>query len=194
MAHDNHNNSDTLSKIKSEEVQVNIIHRGVGAINESDVLLAAASEAVVVGFHVRPDARARELALREGVDVRLYSIIYEVETDIRAALEGMLIPEKVEEQTGVAMAKTIFKISRLGTVAGCEVTEGAIHPRDQVRIVRDGLTIYTGLVQTVRRFTDDVKEVAAGLECGIKIENFNDIKVGDSLELFRIVEHERKLA
>jgi translation initiation factor IF-2 len=185
--------ADTLSKIKSEEVQVNIIHRGVGAINESDVLLAAASEAVVVGFHVRPDARARELALREGVDVRLYSIIYEVETDIRAALEGMLAPEKVEEQTGVAIAKTIFKISRLGTVAGCEVTEGAIHPRDQVRIVRDGLTIYTGLVQTVRRFTDDVKEVSAGLECGIKIENFNDIKVGDSLELFRVVEHERKL-
>jgi translation initiation factor IF-2 len=185
--------ADTLAKIKSEEVQVNIIHRGVGAINESDVLLAAASEAVVVGFHVRPDARARELAAREGVDIRLYSIIYEVESDIRAALEGMLAPEKVEEQTGIAIVKNTFKISRLGTVAGCEVAEGAIHPRDQVRIVRDGVTVYTGLVQTLRRFTDDVKEVSAGLECGIKIENFNDIKVGDSLELFRVVEHERKL-
>ncbi|MBI5868654.1 MAG: translation initiation factor IF-2 [candidate division Zixibacteria bacterium] len=185
--------ADTLTKIKSEEVQVNIIHRGVGAINESDILLAAASEAVVVGFHVRPDSRARELAVREGVDIRLYSIIYEVESDIRAALEGMLAPEKVEEQTGVAVVKNTFKISRLGTVAGCEVTEGNIHPRDQVRIVRDGVTIYTGLVQTVRRFTDDVKEVSAGLECGIKIENFNDLKVGDSLELFRVVEHERKL-
>ncbi len=185
--------ADTLTKIKSEEVQVNIIHRGVGAINESDILLAAASEAVVVGFHVRPDSRARELAVREGVDIRLYSIIYEVENDIRAALEGMLAPEKVEEQTGIAVVKNTFKISRLGTVAGCEVTEGNIHPRDQVRIVRDGVTIYTGLVQTVRRFTDDVKEVSAGLECGIKIENFNDLKVGDSLELFRVVEHERKL-
>ena len=185
--------ADTLAKIKSEEVQVNIIHRGVGAINESDIILAAASEAVVVGFHVRPDARARELAAREGVDIRMYNIIYEVESDIRAALEGMLAPEKVEEQTGVALVKTIFKISHIGTVAGSEVTEGAIRPRDQVRIVRDGITIYTGLVQTVRRFTDDVKEVSAGLECGIKVENFNDIKVGDSLELFRVVEHVRKL-
>ena len=185
--------ADTLAKIKSEEVQVNIIHRGVGAINESDIILAAASEAVVVGFHVRPDARARELAAREGVDIRMYSIIYEVESDIRAALEGMLAPEKVEEQTGVAIVKNIFKISHIGTVAGSEVTEGAIRPRDQVRVVRDGVTIYTGLVQTVRRFTDDVKEVTVGLECGIKVENFNDLKVGDSLELFRVVEHVRKL-
>ncbi len=186
--------ADTLAKIKSDEVQVAIVHRGVGAINESDVLLAAASQAVVVGFHVRPDARARELAVREGVDIRLYSIIYEVENDIRAALEGMLSPEIVEENTGVATVKNTFKISRIGTIAGCEVTEGIVRPNDKVRIVRDGVTVYTGIIQTVRRFTDDVKEVGAGLECGIKIENYNDIKVGDSLELFRIVEHERKLA
>jgi translation initiation factor IF-2 len=185
--------ADTLSKIRNEEVQANIIHRGVGAINESDVLLAAASEAVIVGFHVRPDARARELVAQEGVDVRLYDVIYEVEADIRAALEGMLAPEKVEEQTGVAVVKTIFKISRVGTVAGCETTEGTVRQGEQVRVVRDGVTVYTGVVQTVRRFSDEVKEVSAGLECGIKIEDYNDIKVGDSFELFRVTEHERKL-
>jgi translation initiation factor IF-2 len=185
--------ADTLSKISNEEVQVNIIHRGVGAISESDVLLAAASAGVIVGFHVRPDARAREVAAHEGVDIRLYDVIYEVESDIRAALEGMLAPEQVEEQTGIAVVKNIFKISRVGTVAGCEITEGTVRRGEQVRIVRDGVTIYTGAVQTVRRFSDEVKEVSAGLECGIKIQDYNDIKVGDSLELFRIVEHERKL-
>jgi len=186
--------ADTLTKIKSDEVQVNIIHRGVGAISESDVLLAAASQAVIVGFHVRPDARSRELAAQEGVDIRLYDIIYEVETDIRAALEGMLAPELIEEHTGSAVVKSVFKISRIGTVAGCEVTEGQAHPKEQLRIVRDGTTIYTGVIQTLRRFTDEVKEVSAGLECGIKVENFNDIKVGDVFELFRVTEHERKLA
>ena len=186
--------ADTLTKIKSEEVQVNIIHRGVGAISESDVLLAAASQAVIVGFHVRPDARSRDLAAQEGVDIRLYDIIYEVETDIRAALEGMLAPELVEEHTGTAVVKSTFKISRVGTVAGCEMTEGLARPREQVRIVRDGTTIYTGVIQTLRRFSDEVKEVSAGLECGIKVENYNDIKVGDTLEMFRVTEHERKLA
>jgi len=186
--------ADTLVKIKSDEIQVNVIHRGVGAISESDVLLAAASEAVVIGFHVRPDARARALAAREGIDIRFYDIIYEAESDIRSALEGMLAPVMVEERTGEAVVKTIFKISKVGVVAGCEVTEGIARPRDQVRLVRDGVTVYTGLVQTVRRFSDDVKEVGAGLECGIKLENFNDIKVADVFELYRVTEHERKLA
>ncbi|MEW5701031.1 MAG: translation initiation factor IF-2 [Candidatus Zixiibacteriota bacterium] len=186
--------ADTLAKIKSEEIQVNVIHRGVGAISESDVLLAAASDAVVIGFHVRPDARARELAGREGVDIRFYDIIYEAEADIRSALEGMLSPVVVEERTGEAKVKNTFKISKVGVVAGCEVTEGVARPRDQLRVVRDGITVYTGVLQTVRRFSDDVKEVGAGLECGIKIENYNDIKVGDVFELYRVTEHERKLA
>ncbi|GAB4322252.1 MAG: hypothetical protein Kow0074_13670 [Candidatus Zixiibacteriota bacterium] len=185
--------ADALGKIGSDEVQVNIIHRGVGAINESDVLLANASEAVIVGFHVRPDARARELAASEGVDIRLYDVIYEVQDDIRKALEGMLAPEEVEEPLGAAVVKDIFKISRIGTVAGCEVTEGTAKANARVRVVRDGTVIYTGVIQTLRRFTDDVKEVATGMECGIKVENFNDIKVGDVLEMYRVVQHERKL-
>jgi translation initiation factor IF-2 len=185
--------ADTLTRIKSEEVQVNVIHRGVGAITETDVLLAAASEAVVVGFHVRPDARAREVAAHEGVDIRLYDIIYEVESDIRSALEGMLAPLQVEEPSGEARVKETFKISKIGTVAGCEVTEGVARLNDRVRIVRDGVTVYTGALQTVRRFTENVKEVEAGLECGLKVEDFNDIKVGDVFELFQIVEKQRKL-
>ncbi len=185
--------ADALGKIGSDEVQVNIIRRGVGAISESDVLLATASEAVIVGFHVRPDTRARELAASEGVDIRLYDVIYEVQDDIRKALEGMLAPEEVEEPVGSAEVKDIFKISRIGTVAGCEVTEGAARANARVRVVRDGTVIYNGKVQTLRRFTDEAKEVIAGLECGIKVENFNDLKVGDVLEMYRVVQHERKL-
>lgn len=185
--------ADALGKIGSDEVQVNIIRRGVGAISESDVLLATASEAVIVGFHVRPDARARELAASEGVDVRLYDVIYEVQDDIRKALEGMLAPEEVEEPVGSAEVKDIFKISRIGTVAGCEVTEGTARANSRVRVVRDGTVIYSGKIQTLRRFTDEAREVAAGLECGIKVENFNDIKVGDVFEMYRVVQHERKL-
>ncbi len=186
--------ADTLTKIKSEEIMVSVIHRGVGAITESDVLLAAASDAVIIGFHVRPDARARELAHREGVDLRMYDIIYEVETDIRKAIEGMLAPIETEERTGEAKIKEIFKVSKVGTVAGCEVADGTIHSRDQVRVVRDGVSIYSGMIQTLRRFQDDVKEVSSGQECGIKVENFNDVKVGDVLEFFRITKHERHLA
>ncbi|HUU44819.1 MAG TPA: translation initiation factor IF-2 [Acidobacteriota bacterium] len=185
--------ADTLAKIKSEEVQVNVIHRGVGAINETDVLLAAASEAVVVGFHVRPDTRAREVAAREGVDVRLYDIIYEVETDIRKALEGMLAPIQIEERSGEAKVKETFRISKIGTIAGCEVTEGVVRAKNRLRVIRDGVTVYTGVLHTVRRFTDAVSEVEAGLECGLKIEDFNDVKVGDVFEFFRIVEKQRKL-
>ncbi|HWO56698.1 MAG TPA: translation initiation factor IF-2, partial [bacterium] len=185
--------ADTLSKIKSEEISVNVIHRGVGAITESDVLLAAASDAVIIGFHVRPDTRTRDLAKSEGVDVRLYDIIYEAESDIRRALEGMLAPIEVEERTAEVKVKETFKVSKVGTVAGCEVIEGTVHNKDSVRVVRDGVTIYTGVIGTLRRFQDEVKEVGAGLECGIKIENFNDVKVGDVFEFFRVTKQERKL-
>jgi len=185
--------ADTLSKIKSDEISVNVIHRGVGAITESDVLLAAASDAVIIGFHVRPDTRTRELAKSEGVDLRLYDIIYEVESDIRKAMQGMLAPLEVEERTGEAQVKEVFKVSKIGTVAGCVATDGTIHSSDKIRVVRDGVTTFTGNIDTLRRFSDEVKEVGAGLECGIKIENYNDVKVGDVFEFFRIVKQERKL-
>ena len=185
--------ADTLSKIKSEEITVNVIHRGVGAITESDVLLAAASDAVIIGFHVRPDTRTRELAKSEGVDVRLYDIIYEAVSDIRKAMEGMLAPIEIEERTGEVRVKEIFKVSKIGTVAGCEVIDGTVHNSDQMRVVRDGVTIYAGKIDSLRRFSDEVKEVGAGLECGIKIENYNDVKVGDVFEFFRITQQERKL-
>ncbi len=185
--------ADTLTKIKSDEISVNVIHRGVGAITESDVLLAAASDAVIIGFHVRPDTRTRELAKSEGVDMRLYDIIYEVESDIRKAMQGMLAPIEIEERTGEARVREIFKVSKIGTVAGCEVTDGTIHNSDKVRVLRDSVTTFTGNIDTLRRFSDDVKEVGVGLECGIKIENYNDLKAGDVFEFFRIVKQERKL-
>jgi len=184
---------DTLGKIKTEEVAVNIIHRGVGAINESDVLLAAASEAIVIGFHVRPDPRARETATRENIDIRLYSVIYEVEADIRSALEGMLTPETAEEGTGRVEVRDTFRISRLGVVAGCHVTEGTIHRADRVHLVRDGVEVFSGAIANLRRFKDDVKEVTSGFDCGIRLENFNDIKIGDIMEAYRITELTRKL-
>lgn len=185
--------ADTLSKIQSEEITVNVIHRGVGAITESDVLLAAASDAVIIGFHVRPDTRTRELAKSEGVDVRLYDIIYEAVSDIRKAIEGMLAPIETEERTGEVRVKEIFKVSKVGTVAGCEVIDGTVHNSDQMRVVRDGVTIFTGKIDSLRRFSDEVKEVGVGLECGIKIDNYNDVKVGDVFEFFRVTQQERKL-
>jgi len=185
--------ADMLGKIKSEEVAVNIIHRGVGAINESDVLLAAASDAVVIGFHVRPDGRAREVASRESVEIRFYNVIYEVEANIRAALEGMLSPEIGEEGTGQAEVRNIFRISRVGVIAGCFVTGGTINRSDRVHVVRDGVEVFTGLIANLRRFKEDVREVASGYECGIRLENFNDIKVGDVLEAYRVTQRERKL-
>jgi len=185
--------TDTLGRIKSDDAAIDIIHRGVGAINESDVLLAAASEAIVIGFHVRPDTRARDVALRESIDIRLYNVIYEVEADIRAALEGMLPPEIAEEQTGQVEVRDIFRISRVGVVAGCYVTGGTIHCSDRVHLVRDGVEAHNGVIANLRRFKEDVKEVASGLECGIRLENYNDIKVGDIMEVYRITELARKL-
>jgi translation initiation factor IF-2 len=185
--------SDALEKISTGEVRVKVIHRGVGSINESDVLLAAASDAIVVGFHVRPDVRARETAAREDVDVRLYDVIYEIESDIRKALEGLLEPEITERVSGTVEVKEVFKISGLGQVAGCFVQEGSVKRGDRVRVIRDGVVGYKGVISSLRRFKDDVKEVSNGTECGIKIQDYNDVKPGDLLEAFQVEEVARKL-
>jgi translation initiation factor IF-2 len=185
--------SDTLGKISTGEVKVKVIHRGVGSINESDVLLAAASDAIIIGFHVRPDLRAREVALREKVDIRLYDVIYEIESDIRKALEGLLEPEITETISGTVEVKNVFKVSGVGQVAGCFVQEGSIKRGEKIRVIREGVAVYEGIISSLKRFKDDVKEVASGLECGIKIENYNDVKVGDVLEAFAVTELARKL-
>jgi translation initiation factor IF-2 len=185
--------SDTLEKISTSEVRVRVIHKGVGSINESDVLLAAASSAIVIGFHVRPDIRAREVASKEKVDMRLYEVIYEVESDIKKALEGLLEPEISETISGSAEVKDVFKIPKVGQVAGCSVKEGNIKRGDKVRVIRDGLVAYTGTISSLKRFKDDVREVTSGLECGIRIEDYNDIKTGDIIEAYQVRELSRKL-
>lgn len=185
--------SDALEKISTSEVRVVVIRRGVGSINENDVLLAAASNAVIFGFHVRPDLRARELASKEDVDIRLYDVIYEIESDVRKALEGLLEPEITETVSGTAEVKDVFRVSGVGQVAGCLVQEGAVKRGDRVRIIRDGSVIYQGVISSLKRFKDDAKEVASGMECGIKVEDYNDVKVGDLLETFQIKELARKL-
>jgi translation initiation factor IF-2 len=184
---------DTLEKLSDDEVRVVIIHRGVGAINENDVLLAAASRAIIIGFHVRPDANAREVAAREKVDIRLYTVIYEVESEVRKALEGLLSPEETEEVKGTAEVRNLFKIPKQGLVAGCYVQSGAISRSDRIRVVRDGVGVYDGLIGSLRRFKDDVREVASGFECGINVENFDDVKVGDVLETYVVIQVARKL-
>jgi translation initiation factor IF-2 len=185
--------SDTLEKISTSEVRVRVIHKGVGSINESDVLLAAASSAIVIGFHVRPDIRAREVASREKVDTRLYEVIYEVESDIKKALEGLLEPEISETVSGTAEVKDVFKIPKVGQVAGCSVKVGNIKRGDKVRVIRDGLVAYNGTISSLKRFKDDVREVTSGLECGIRIEDYNDIKTGDIIEAYQVTELSRKL-
>jgi translation initiation factor IF-2 len=185
--------SDALEKISTSEVRVKVIHRGVGSINESNVLLAAASQAIVIGFHVRPDLRAREVASKEEVDVRLYDVIYEIESEVRKALEGLLEPEITETVSGTVEVKEVFKISGVGQVAGCFVQEGLVKSGDRMRVIRDGVVIYKGVVSSLRRFKDDVKEVPSGTECGIKIQDYNDIKAGDLLEAFQVKELARKL-
>jgi translation initiation factor IF-2 len=184
---------DTLEKLSNDEVRVVIIHRGVGAINENDVLLAAASHAIIIGFHVRPDANAREVAAREKVDIRLYTIIYEVESDVRKALEGLLSPEETEEVKGTAEVRNLFKIPKQGLVAGCYVQSGTISRSDRIRVVRDGIGVYDGMIGSLRRFKDDVREVTSGFECGINVENFDDVKVGDVLETYVVIQVARKL-
>jgi translation initiation factor IF-2 len=186
--------ADALQQLSTSEVKVEIIHRGVGAINESDIGLAKASGAIIIGFHVRPDNNARASAEREGVDIKLYRIIYEAVNDVRAALEGMLRPEKREVVAGEAQVREVFKISRVGTIAGCIVRSGVMNRQGRVRLVRDGIEVYDGTIASLRRFKDDVREVREGFECGIGIENFNDLKVGDVIESYRTEEVARTLA
>jgi translation initiation factor IF-2 len=185
--------AETLGKIVTEEVRTSIIHKGVGAVNESDVLLAAASNAIIISFNVGTDSRAREAAAKESVEIKQYSIIYEIESDIRKALEGMLSPEISEQFVGMAEVRQVFKVPKIGSIAGCFVKEGIVRRKDNIHVVRDGRLIHTGVISSLKRFKDDVKEVQNGFECGIGIENYNDIKSGDVLELYEVVETAKKL-
>lgn len=185
--------SGSLQKISTDEVAVNIIHTGAGAISESDVLLASASDAIIIGFQVRPTAQARRLAETEEIDIRLFSVIYDAVDEVRDALEGLLSPELKEQMLGIVEVREIFKVSKVGTIAGCYVTEGKIDRNNPVRIIREGVVIYDGSIGALKRFKDDVKEVASGYECGISIQNYNDIKVGDAFESYKITEEKRTL-
>ena len=180
--------SDSLIKLSTEEIQVNVIHKAVGAISESDIMLATASDAIVIGFQVRPTVQARKLAEREEVDIRLYSIIYDAINEIKSAMEGMLSPEIREEITGTAEVQEAFNITKVGTIAGCIVRDGKIVRSHKVRIIRDGIVVYTGILGSLKRFKEDVKEVAKGYECGLNIEGYNDIRPGDMIEAFHEVE------
>lgn len=186
--------TDSLLKLSTEQIKVNVIHRAVGPIAESDVLLATASNAIIVGFQVRPTPGARKLAETEEIDIRLYSIIYDAIEEIKQAMEGMLAPKEVEKVTGSAEVREVFKITKVGTVAGCFVLDGKITRQYRVRLIRDGIVVYTGEIDALKRFKDDVKEVTHGYECGLSIKNFNDIKVGDIVEAFTIEEVKRTLA
>lgn len=185
--------SGALQKLSTEEVSVNIIHTGSGAITESDVLLASASDAIIIGFQVRPTSPARKLAENESIDIRLFSVIYDAVDEVHDALEGLLSPEIKEEMKGLVTVREVFKVSKVGTIAGCYVTEGKINRNNPIRIIRDGVVIYEGEIDSLKRFKDDVKEVSSGYECGISLMNFNDIKVGDEFESFEVVEKKRKL-
>jgi translation initiation factor IF-2 len=177
--------ADALSQLSNAEVQVEVIQRAVGAVTEGDILLAKAAGAIIIGFHVRPDNKARAAAEREGVEIKLYKIIYEAVADVRAALEGMLRPDEKEVIFGEAEVRDTFKVSKIGMIAGCYVRSGLINRQGRVRVIRDGVEVYDGVIGSLRRFKDDVKEVKDGFECGIGVENFNDIKVGDVLECYR---------
>ncbi len=179
--------TDSLQKLSTEEIQVNIIHKGVGAITESDVLLASASDAIVLGFNVRPMGNARAIAEKEEIDIRSYSIIYDAINDVKDAMEGMLSPEMKEEVTGTAEIRETYKISKVGTIAGCMVTSGKIYRNCGIRIIREGIVVYTGALSSLKRFKDDVKEVAKGYDCGLQIKNYNDIKIEDVIEFFQEV-------
>lgn len=185
--------TDSFQKLSTEEIQVNIIHKGVGAITESDVLLASASDAIIVGFNVRPVGNARMTADKEEIDIRTYSIIYDAINDLKDAMEGMLSPELKEEVTGTAEIRETFKISKIGTIAGCMVTNGKIYRNSGIRLIRDGVVVYTGELASLKRFKDDVKEVSKGYDCGMQIKGYNDINEGDILEAFQEVEVKKKL-
>ena len=185
--------ADSLIKLSTEEVQVKVIHKAVGAISENDVMLASASNAVIIGFQVRPSMEARRLAESESIEIRIYSVIYDAIEEVKSSIEGMLAPLEKEEVTATAEVREIFKISRVGTIAGCMVKEGKLTRTAKIRVIRDGIVIYTGKLGSLKRFKDDVKEVASGFDCGLNIDGFNDVKIGDIIEAYTIVEIKRKL-
>ncbi|NPB10007.1 MAG: translation initiation factor IF-2, partial [Thermodesulfobacteria bacterium] len=184
---------DSLRKLSTDEVRVNIIRSGIGAISESDIMLASASDAIVIGFNVRPTAQAKRLAEQEKVEVRFYDVIYKLIEEVKAAMSGLLEPEYEERILGVAEVRATFKVPKVGVVAGCYVKEGKLERGAKVRLLRDNVVIYTGKIASLRRFKEDVKEVPAGYECGVGLENFQDIKVGDVIEAFELVEIKRQL-
>ena len=185
--------TDSLQKLSTEEIQVNIIHKAVGAITESDVLLASASDAIVVGFNVRPMGNARQIADKEQIDIRTYSIIYDAINDVKDAMEGMLSPDFKEEITGLCEVRETFKISKIGTIAGCMVTKGKIVRNSEIRLIREGVVIYTGSLSSLKRFKDDAKEVTKGYDCGLQIKDYKDLKVGDEIEGFINVAIKKKI-
>jgi len=185
---------DEIAKLPQDEVSVNVIRRAVGAVTESDVMLAAASDAVILAFNVRPVGDARAVAEREGVEIRSYSVIYRAIEELRQAMQGMLAPDEVEETVGSAEVRQIFRASRVGTIAGCHVTEGRIVRGGRVRLVRDGTVVWDGEIQSLRRVNDDVREVASGFDCGVVLRDFADIKEGDVLEAYTTRQVERELA
>ncbi len=185
--------ADSLLKLSNEEIHVNVIHKSVGQISESDVLLASASDAIIIGFQVRPSPQARKLAEQESIDIRLYSIIYKAIEEIQAAIEGMLAPKMEEKITGNVEIRDVFKITKVGTVAGCMVTDGKVFRNSKIRVIRDGVVVFTGVLSSLKRFKDDVKEVVSGFDCGVTIDKFNDMKVGDNIEAYEEVEIKRVL-
>jgi translation initiation factor IF-2 len=185
--------SDSLQKQSTEEVRVIILHKGVGSITESDVMLAVASKAVIIGFQVSPTNNARKLAEKESVDIRLYNIIYDAINEVRLALEGLLTPELREEILGLVEVRKVFKISKLGYIAGCIVKEGKIKRNDRVRLLRDGLPVYNGTLHSLKRNKDDTKEVDTNYECGVMLEGFHDVEVGDVIQVYKLLEIKRTL-
>jgi translation initiation factor IF-2 len=185
--------SDSLLKLSTSEVQVNILSKGVGAISESDVLLASASDAIIIGFQVRPSANARKLAEQEQIDIRLYSIIYNAINELKDAMEGMLAPTVQEVIVANVEVRDVFRITKVGTIAGCMVTDGTITRNTKIRVVRDGIVVHSGEILALKRFKDDVSEVRTGYECGISIKNFNDLEIGDIIEGYDEKEVKRTL-
>ena len=186
--------ADSLLKLSTEEVKINVIHKGVGGISESDVLLADASRAIIIGFHVRPNLNARKLAEKQLVDIRLYSVIYNAINEVRSALEGLLSPIISEEVTATLEVRDTFKVPKFGTVAGCYVLEGKIARSNKIRLIREGIVIFEGDIGTLKRFKDDVREVDSGYECGLNIANYNDVKVGDIIESYKLIETKKTLS
>jgi translation initiation factor IF-2 len=186
--------SDALLKLSTEEIQINIIHKGVGQISESDVLLASASDAIIVAFQVRPSPNAKSLAEKEDIQIKYYTIIYDAIEELKSAMEGLLEPKFEEKIVGNVEVREVFKVSKVGTIAGCYVLDGKITRNNKIRIIRDGIVIYTGELDSLKRFKEDVKDATKGYECGIRIKNYNDIHVGDNIEAFEQIEVKRKLS